>query len=446
MEDNLRIAILGNGAREAAMTQSLLGEGVQILAIGEKINPQIARMVRWNIATSNPLRIVQLLEDWKAELAVIGSEKYFLPIGARKQRSLVNILESEGIAVVAPTYLPSLIELDKAWMVKLLVKYGMEKYLPESRIFKGTGKIRAACDLINLWQDVAVKPAGLTGGKGVKVTGEQLKNKKAAEEYAAGLLSDRQTIVIQRKMTGREFSVQGFVDAYGFIAFAPPVMDYKKLYDGNVTPNPNTGSMGSANDANGLFFVSEAYLKQAQNALRLVILAIEEETGIHYKGFIYGQFMLTFDGRLVLIEINARLGDPEAMNILPLLKQKIRFTDICLGIVNGTLSEVKIKFKKEAEVVKYVVPYGYALEKNPKTVLLKLQKTNLPVEAHFGGVKEDYYGNLLTTGSRAVAVRAGGKNIPEAAATTNDAIRKIFVDCLGKLHWRPGIGLEPELE
>ena len=45
-----------------------------------------------------------------------------------------------------------------------------------------------------------------------------------------------------------------------------------------------------------------------------------------YKGILYGQFMLCKEGPK-LVEYNARFGDPEAMNVLPLLETD--FVDLC---------------------------------------------------------------------------------------------------------------------
>jgi len=68
--------------------------------------------------------------------------------------------------------------------------------------------------------------------------------------------------------------------------------------------------------------------------------------------------MITADGPKI-IEINARFGDPEAMNALPLLETD--FIDLCKAMINGNLSSKKIKLKKKSTVCKYVVPEGYGI-------------------------------------------------------------------------------------
>lgn len=438
----MKVCTVGGDARSNAIFKLLHGEGNQVLAAMEGVmNPYMLRFADKCILYESPIELAREIQKYNADFVVIGPEKSL-------DQRLADILAKMGILVVGPRYIPAQIELDKAWMIRLLIKNGLAKWIPASKIFKGGEQINNAWKFIDELGEVVVKPAGLTGGKGVRVMGDQLHGKEEARAYVAELLMSGQTVIIQKKETGTEFSDQGFVDKYGFIYFVPLVMDFKKLFDGIVRVNPNTGSMAAVNGINGLVpGINKFVRSKANDMMRRIVQAIEEETGIPYIGFIYGQFMLTKDGCLVLIEINARLGDPEAINVLSLLSPKTRFTDICLGIVNGNLADMNIKFENGPGVVKYVVPKGYALEKNPQVVELAMQEVDLPIQIFCGGVRRTPEGALLTTGSRAVAVWAGGRyyrNIEEAAGVVNRAIPQIFEGCIEQLHWRPGIGFNLE--
>ena len=63
--------------------------------------------------------------------------------------------------------------------------------------------------------------------------------------------------------------------------------------------------------------------------------------------------MATANG-VKLIEYNARLGDPEAMNVLTILKTDI--IDIFDSIGRGTLSELSIDFDNKALYVNMQCP------------------------------------------------------------------------------------------
>ena len=68
-------------------------------------------------------------------------------------------------------------------------------------------------------------------------------------------------------------------------------------------------------------------------------------------------FIATADG-IRLIEYNAPDSEiPKAMNVLSILETD--FVDVCLAVVNGTLSDLDVSFAPKATVCKYVVPIKY---------------------------------------------------------------------------------------
>ncbi len=73
-----------------------------------------------------------------------------------------------------------------------------------------------------------------------------------------------------------------------------------------------------------------------------------------YRGILYGQYMLTSEGPKV-IEFNARFGDPEAMNTLPVLETD--FLDVLTAARDGE-AVPELEFADQATVCKYAVPEG----------------------------------------------------------------------------------------
>jgi len=107
----------------------------------------------------------------------------------------------------------------------------------------------------------------------------------------------------------------------------PVVQDHKRLLPDDK--GPNTGGMGSYSCKNGLLpFMNKDDYENASIILQKIVESLRKE-GCEYKGAIYGQFMLTADGPKV-VEINARFGDPENMNILPLLESD--YIKICYAM------------------------------------------------------------------------------------------------------------------
>ena len=135
-----------------------------------------------------------------------------------------------------------------------------------------------------------------------------------------------------------------------------------------------------------------------------------------------------------LIEYNARLGDPEAMNVLSLLESD--FIDICLAIADGTLGQVDVRFANKATVCKYAVPEGYP--GNP----VKGRGIDVSGVSNQDGlfyasvdIKE---GQLVESGSRTIAVVGVADTIAEAESIAEKEISTVK----GPLFHRTDIGTD----
>ena len=188
------------------------------------------------------------------------------------------------------------------------------------------------------------------------------------------------------------------------------MQDHKRAYEGDE--GPNTGGMGSYNDAGRVLpFIDEADYDAALEIMEQVVEGLDD-----YRGVLYGQFMLTADGPKV-VEFNARFGDPEAMNVLPLLETD--FGEVVRGASEGAIPPVD--FAERATVCKYAVPDGYPT--NPEA--------GAEIDIDVGGDDDTlvFYasvdardGKLFTTTSRAVAVVGLGDGISEAEERAEAAL------------------------
>src|SRR5207248_6865286 len=130
--------------------------------------------------------------------------------------------------------------------------------------------------------DFVVKPDGLTGGKGVRVSGSHLHSIKEAAEYCADLFRQRQpAVVIEEKLDGEEFSLQSFCTGTQ-VKDMVVVQDHKRAGEGDT--GPNTGGMGSYSDENlSLPFLLPQHLEFASAINKAVAKALFAETGEKYK-------------------------------------------------------------------------------------------------------------------------------------------------------------------
>ena len=216
------------------------------------------------------------------------------------------------------------------------------------------------------------------------------------------------------------------------------VQDHKRAYEDDK--GPNTGGMGSYSMEDHLMpFITEDDVKEALSDMKKTVAAVKAETGVEYTGFLYGQFMKTTKG-LKLIEFNARFGDPEAMNVLPLMKTN--FVDICWGIINGNLPE-SAEFEKKATVCKYLAPEGYPV--SPKRdELIKINKEKLEevgARYYYASIYREG-NNIYTTSSRAIGILGISDSLEEA-----EKIAEKGVGCVkGKLFHRKDVGTQKILQ
>jgi phosphoribosylamine--glycine ligase len=411
----MRILVVGGGGREHAIVKALERGGSEIYSAMRNRNPGIARSSKdlLLVRETDAPKVADFAVRCSVELAVIGPE-------APLEVGLVDLLESKGIPCVGPTKAAARIETSKTFAREVMRKH----HVPGNLDFHSFDDPRSAKAFVkDMDMEVAVKPVGLTGGKGVKVQGEHLRTKEEICEYIDEIFEKRiggAGVVLEEKAIGEEFTLQSFCDGRD-IAPMPLVQDHKRAFEGDE--GPNTGGMGSYSDADHLLpFVHRDDYEKAVDIVKKMISAMRDE-GCPYRGVLYSQFMLTKSGPKV-IEYNARFGDPEAMNVLTVLSSD--FTDVCQGIAGGHLNRVKADFQHKATVCKYVVPQGYGID----------PKAGLPIEVDEAAIEREgamlYYamvdevdGRILTTASRAVGVVGVDDTLEKAEEACERALRHV---------------------
>lgn len=413
MSKMLRILLLGKSARLDAMAEALWVsprcEGLYILA--EVNNPGLRSHATEVVVgdSSNPTLVVEYARKVRPDFAVIGPEE---PLA----EGVVDALAEIGIPCVGPTRLLAQIETSKSFARDLIARHGISGN-PEYQAFSDSTGLNAYLCGIGKF---VVKPDGLTGGKGVRVWGDHFNSLEEGESYCREVFESGGSVVIEEKLEGEEFSFQSFCDGYTVVDTIP-VQDHKRQGIGDT--GPNTGGMGSYTcEDHSLPFLTKDDLAQASRINKAVADALRKETGVPYKGILYGGFMVTRRG-LRVIEYNARLGDPEALNILPILETS--FLDICEAIVSGTLDTLDVKFSHKATVCKYVVPEGYP-DHPVKGCVIDLPTLSRPgLRIYQGAVQDSDGGQIELTGSRAIGVVGIGNTLAEAEQIAEDAASSI---------------------
>ena len=422
--------VIGHGAREHVIGETLVKGGASLFAFMSFKNAgleDLSKKVKIHSETDFK-EIIDFSKENNIDFAIIGPEAP-LVVG------IVDALEKAGIPCVGPKIEAAQLEGSKVFARNLLEKYKIKSNI-KNKIFDSMDGIESYIKDIGE-ENLVVKPEGLTGGKGVKVYGDHLFSKTDILEYCQELTNNNNRFLLEEKCVGEEFTLQTFVDGKTVVG-SPLVQDHKRAYEDDK--GPNTGGMGSYSMEDHLMpFITQKDIDIALEDMKKTVAAVKAETGVEYKGFLYGQFMKTAKG-LKLIEYNSRFGDPEAMNVLPLLKGNL--VDICWAIINGNLSQ-NFEFEKKATVCKYLAPEGYPVNpKKDESVKINKKKIDeIGAKYYYASVYREGE-NIYTTTSRAIGVLGIADSLENA-----EKIAEAGVECIeGKLFHRKDVGTRKLLQ
>jgi phosphoribosylamine---glycine ligase len=423
--------IVGHGGRESALAYRMAEHSELHAFVGHE-NPSIVR----HVAASGGSHVVGDVCDPRAvaafarardiDIAMVSADE---PLAA----GVVDALLAQGTRAVGPTAAGAEIEWNKAFARSLLAELAPEA-APKLRVVRDAGEVAGAIASFGS-TPVAVKPSGLTGGKGVKVMGPHLADHEHAREYALELLARGkagESVLIEEKIVGAEFTIQAISDGRT-VVFPPSTYDYPYRYDGDE--GPGTGGMGSLSMAGAtLPFMSAAHYEQACSIVERVIERLSQQ-GRHFTGVMNSGFFATADG-IKVIEFNARFGDPECMNIMSLFSGS--WPEAMERIAAASLAPGDVPLREQASVVLYLVSPDYALRAGP-AYEFTLERERIEADGchvFFSSAVETGENAYRTVGtSRAVAL--------STTAPTLEQARLRVVQCAASvpvLEWRRDVG------
>jgi phosphoribosylamine--glycine ligase len=433
----VRTLIVGHGGRESALALRMAEHSELHAFMGHK-NPTIVRHARASGGSHqlgdvcDASAVAAFARAREIDVAMVSADE---PLAA----GVVDALIAQGTRAVGPTRAGAEIEWNKAFARELLADVAPQA-TPELRVVRAAHELDDAIASFG-GRAVAVKPSGLTGGKGVKVMGPHLASHEEARDYARELLErsgEGESVLIEEKVTGAEFTIQAISDGCN-IVFPPSTYDYPFRFDGDE--GPGTGGMGSLSLAQPrLPFMTARDYEDACSIISAVIERLTDQ-GRHFTGVMNSGFFATADG-VKVIEFNARFGDPECMNIMSIFAGD--WPAVMERMCAGALSAADVPLREEASLVLYLVSPDYALRAGGpyEFELDDAAAARDGCEVFFSSAVELSEHTYRTVGtSRAVALASTAPTLAQAREKVLKSAARVPV-----LEWRSDVGDERYLD
>ncbi len=417
----MKILVVGGGGREHTLTWKLAQShrvAKIFVAPGNAGTAAIAENL--NVHPTNVEGLTKIAEEKCIDLVVVGPEA---PLAS----GIVDYFDNLGIPIFGPTKAAAQVESSKVFARKLMEKYGIPS--PRGDIFSSYHEAREF--LQEQRPPVVIKADGLAAGKGVIIASSLSEAHKALgdimEVKIFGSAGDR--VIVDEYMSGREVSLMAFTDGKT-ISPMMPACDYKKIGDNDQ--GPNTGGMGSYSPP--FFFSAGMADKVTRNILLPTVKAMAKE-GMTYKGVLYAGLMIV-DGEPMVLEFNARFGDPETQVVLPLLKTDL--VDILMAVIQGNLDRVKIDWSTGACVGVVVASAGYPGSYKTDFAIQGIDNVDKDMLVFHAGTRLGNDGIVYTDGGRVLTVAGVGKDLVDAREKVYRNIPNIYFE---GCHYRKDIAL-----
>lgn len=432
--EQVTTAIIGNGGREYELGRQLASsDEVSIVYFldGNAGTDTLPKGENVAIRPNDIDGIVSFVDEKDIGLTVVGPE---VPLVA----GVADRLREKGLVVFGPNAEAARLEGSKAYATEFMQQYGIP-YPPTILTHNPREAIIVTSQRpVNSY---VIKADGLAGGKGVVLPQSVHESTQTLVDMFVHRGYDgagKETVLISDRYHGPEVSAFVISDGERF-SVLPFAQDHKRLL--NNDQGSNTGGMGAYAPVPPTLLSTS----QEQKIHDIAARSIEgmADRGTPYQGVLYIGLMLAeeLNGDPVVIEYNARFGDPETQVVLPLLERSG-------GNIYGLLNSAA-----EGELDPSTIPQG--IGGAALTVCLAAQ--GYPADPEKGqpihGLDGQYEGVILhhaatrqngssieTSGGRALYVTGIGETLDEAARRAYGTIWPAGPVAFAGMQYRDDIG------
>jgi phosphoribosylamine--glycine ligase len=398
----MRLLVIGSGAREHALVARLAADrdaGDLLAAPG---NPGIARLARTtSIDVSDSDAIAALADREQIDLTIVGPE---LPLSL----GVADRFAADGRLLFGPTAAAARLESSKAFAKAFMARHGV----PTAR-FRACDTFAEAIAVVEsgeFGEPLVLKADGLAAGKGVVIASDRAAATRAVadamRDHKFGAAGDR--LVIEECLHGPEVSFFCISDGERAVPIGT-AQDHKRIFDDDR--GPNTGGMGAFAPSP---LVDPALESRVMREIVEPVIAGMASEGCPFRGFLYVGLMLTASGPKV-IEFNARLGDPEAQVVLPLVEEPL--VPLLVAGALGRLAQRRIAVGSDRLTGIVLASRGYPESSSSGDVIRGLDEAEaVPGVAVYHAGTKKRGSDIVTAGGRVLTVVGRGSDYAESIA------------------------------
>jgi len=424
----MRILVVGNGAREDALSWKLAQSPHCEALFASPGNAGTAmRGVNWGISVTDGKRLVARALEERIDLCVIGPETA-LAAGVADQ------MREAGISTFGAARSAARLESSKIFAKRFMERHGIP-----TAYFRAVHTLEQGEKALKDWVGpVVVKADGLAAGKGVVLCDAPDQALALLREWygGAGVPGGGTDVVLEARLEGAEVSVFALLDGRAAVIIGA-ACDYKRAGDGDT--GPNTGGMGAYSPP--ALFPADLIDHVREKILAPVMAGLDAD-GEEYRGALYLGLMWNEDEGASVLEFNARFGDPETQVLMP------RFTgDLPLllkSCADGAMDPSTLSVSVQACVGVVLATREYPVRSTPVDGLPA--HLDLPAGCTaFWGASELTDGGVRSPGGRVLTVTALGDDVAAARERVYAAVRGLGPALGNALTFRSDIASESTL-